>query len=158
MLSLENAFEEQDVREFFAGMRNFFRRTATEALVAEDEIEIMAEPKIDGLSIALSYRDGRLVLGATRGDGVTGENVTANLRTLDTVPGKLAGKGWPELIEVRGEVYLERAGFFALNEERDGGRRAGIRQSAQRRGRLVAPARPGDHGAAATQIFRLCLG
>ena len=62
MLSLENAFEEQDVRDFFAGVRNFFRRTATEALVAEDKIAIMAEPKIDGLSIALTYRDGRLAL------------------------------------------------------------------------------------------------
>jgi DNA ligase (NAD+) len=118
MLSLENAFEEQDVRDFFAGIRNFFRRTATEALVAEDRIEIMAEPKIDGLSIALTYRNGHLVLGATRGDGETGENVTANLRTLDTVPKSLAGEGWPELIEIRGEVYLERAGFFVLNEER----------------------------------------
>src|SRR5438105_9920834 len=64
MLSLENAFEEQDVRDFFAGVRSFFRRTATEALVAEDKIAIMAEPKIDGLSIALTYRDCRLVLGA----------------------------------------------------------------------------------------------
>jgi DNA ligase (NAD+) len=118
MLSLENAFEEADVREFFAGIRNFFRRTATEAQVAEDVIEIMAEPKIDGLSIGLTYRRGRLVQGATRGDGVTGENVTANLRTLATIPEALAGKGWPELIEIRGEVYLERAGFFALNEER----------------------------------------
>jgi DNA ligase (NAD+) len=118
MLSLENAFEDADVREFFAGIRNFFRRTATEALVAEDVIEIMAEPKIDGLSIGLTYRRGRLVQGATRGDGVTGENVTANLRTLKSVPEVLAGQSWPELIEVRGEVYLERAGFFALNEER----------------------------------------
>ncbi|HXA72028.1 MAG TPA: NAD-dependent DNA ligase LigA, partial [Stellaceae bacterium] len=118
MLSLENAFEDAEVREFFAGIRNFFRRTATEAVVAEDVIEIMAEPKIDGLSIALTYRRGRLVQGATRGDGVTGENVTANLRTLATIPEALAGKGWPEVIEIRGEVYLERAGFFALNEER----------------------------------------
>ena len=118
MLSLENAFEDADVREFFAGIRNFFRRTATEASVAEDVIEIMAEPKIDGLSIGLTYRRGRLAQGATRGDGVTGENVTANLRTLATVPERLAGAGWPEVIEIRGEVYLERAGFFALNEER----------------------------------------
>src|SRR5205807_2027957 len=62
--------------------------------------------------------NGRLALGATRGDGTTGENVTANLRTLDTVPDMLAGEGWPELVEIRGEVYLERTGFFALNEER----------------------------------------
>jgi DNA ligase (NAD+) len=119
MLSLENAFEETDVRDFFAGIRNFFRRTTTEALVAEDRIEIMAEPKIDGLSIALTYRDGRLVLGATRGDGTTGENVTTNLRTLDTVPKLLADDDSPELIEIRGEVYLERAGFFALNADRE---------------------------------------
>jgi DNA ligase (NAD+) len=118
MLSLENAFEDADVREFFAGIRNFFRRTATEALVAEDKIEIMAEPKIDGLSIGLTYRRGRLTQGATRGDGVTGENVTTNIRTLKTVPEALAGKAWPELIEIRGEVYMERKGFFALNEER----------------------------------------
>jgi len=118
MLSLENAFEDADVREFFGGIRNFFRRTATEALVAEDVIEIMAEPKIDGLSIGLTYRKGRLVQGATRGDGVTGENVTTNLRTLATIPEALAGKEWPELIEIRGEVYMERTGFFALNEER----------------------------------------
>ena len=118
MLSLENAFEDSDVREFFAGIRNFFRRTATEALVAEDVIAIMAEPKIDGLSIGLTYRRGRLVQGATRGDGVTGENVTTNLRTLATIPEVLAGKEWPELIEIRGEVYMERTGFFALNEER----------------------------------------
>jgi DNA ligase (NAD+) len=118
MLSLENAFEDADVREFFAGIRNFFRRTATEALVAEDVIEIMAEPKIDGLSIGLTYWQGRLVQGATRGDGVAGENVTTNLRTLATIPETLAGDEWPELIEIRGEVYLERAGFFALNEER----------------------------------------
>ena len=69
MLSLENAFEDADVREFFAGIRNFFRRTATEAVVAEDVIEIMAEPKIDGLSIGLTYRRGRLVQGATRATG-----------------------------------------------------------------------------------------
>ncbi len=118
MLSLENAFEESDVREFFAGVRNFFRRTATEALVAEDKIELMAEPKIDGLSMGLTYRNGRLFLGATRGDGSTGENVTTNIRTLATVPETLKGGGWPQLIEIRGEVYLERAGFFALNEER----------------------------------------
>ena len=118
MLSLENAFEEADVRDFFAGIRNFFSRPADRALVAEDAIEIMAEPKIDGLSLGLRYQHGRLVQGATRGDGVTGEDVTANIRTLPSVPERLAGGGWPELIEIRGEVYMERTGFFALNEER----------------------------------------
>ncbi len=119
MLSLENAFAEQDVRDFFAGIRNFFRRTATEALVAEDVVAVMCEPKIDGLSAALRYEDGRLVAGATRGDGITGEDVTANIRTLKTVPERLHGRGWPDIVEIRGEVYLERAGFFAINKERE---------------------------------------
>jgi DNA ligase (NAD+) len=118
MLSLENAFAETDVRDFFAGVRNFFRRTATEAQVAEDVVEVACEPKIDGLSAALRYENGRLVVGATRGDGVTGEDVTANIRTLASVPERLHGDDWPEIVEIRGEVYLERAGFFAINEER----------------------------------------
>jgi DNA ligase (NAD+) len=118
MLSLENAFAEEDVRDFFAGVRNFFRRPEDLARVAEDAIEVMAEPKIDGLSAALRYENGRLALGATRGDGVTGEDVTANIRTLKTVPEKLAGRGWPEIVEIRGEVYMERAAFSALNAER----------------------------------------
>jgi len=118
MLSLENAFAEEDVRDFFATVRNFFRRPDDLARVVEDAIEVMAEPKIDGLSAALRYEDGRLVLGATRGDGVTGEDVSANIRTLKTVPKRLAGKGWPEVVEIRGEVYMERAGFFAVNDER----------------------------------------
>ncbi|HTT78859.1 MAG TPA: NAD-dependent DNA ligase LigA [Stellaceae bacterium] len=119
MLSLENAFAEQDVRDFFAGIRNFFRRTATEAVVAEDVVEIVCEPKIDGLSAALRYENGHLVVGATRGDGITGEDVTANIRTLATVPGRLHGSDWPDIVEIRGEVYLERAGFFAINQERE---------------------------------------
>ena len=119
MLSLENAFDEDDVRDFFAGIRNFFRRPEDVARVAADAIEVMAEPKIDGLSAALRYEHGRLVLGATRGDGVTGEDVTANIRTLRDVPKTLSGKGWPEVIEVRGEIYMEREGFFAVNAERE---------------------------------------
>src|SRR5580704_6110553 len=115
MLSLENAFAEEDVRDFFAGIVRFLRRPG-----AEDwTIDVMAEPKIDGLSAALRYERGRLVLGATRGDGVTGEDVTANIRTLASVPKQLAGKGWPDILEVRGEVYMEREGFFAVNAERE---------------------------------------
>ena len=119
MLSLENAFDEEDVRDFFAGIRNFFRRLEDVARVAQDAIEVMAEPKIDGLSAALRYEHGKLVLGATRGDGVTGEDVTANIRTLPSVPKELGGKGWPDILEVRGEVYMEREGFFAVNAERE---------------------------------------
>src|SRR3984885_899969 len=91
MLSLENAFDEEDVRDFFAGIRNFFRRPEDVARVAADAIEVMAEPKIDGLSAALRYEHGRLVLGATRGDGITGGDVIANIRTLASVPKMLSG-------------------------------------------------------------------
>jgi len=119
MLSLENAFAEGDVAAFFAGIRNFFRRPDDLARVAEDAIEVMAEPKIDGLSASVRYERGRFVLGATRGDGITGEDVSANLRTLATIPDKLSGSGWPDIVEVRGEVYMERAGFFAVNAERE---------------------------------------
>ncbi len=118
MLSLENAFDEADVRDFFAGIRNFFSRPADRELVAEDAIEVMAEPKIDGLSLGLRYERGRLVQAATRGDGVTGEDVSANIRTVGSVPGTLSGTGWPDVIEIRGEIYMERRGFFVLNEER----------------------------------------
>src|SRR5262249_46881037 len=118
MLSLDNAFDEQDVRDFFATVRNFFRRPEDLARVAEDAIEVMAEPKIDGLSAALRYEGGRLVLGATRGDGVTGEDITANIRTLRSVPERLGGSAWPRAIEIRGEVYMERAEVMAFNAER----------------------------------------
>src|SRR5439155_22184396 len=106
MLSLENAFAEEDVRDFFAGIVRFLRRPGDVAGVDDWVVDVVAEPKIDGLSAALRYEHGRLVLGATRGDGVTGEDVTANIRTLKSVPGVLAGKNWPEILEVRGEVYL----------------------------------------------------
>src|SRR5260370_512233 len=108
MLSLQNAFEEQDVRDFFDRVRRFFRHPDDFA-----GVEVMAEPKIDGLSAALRYEEGRLAVGATRGDGVTGEDVTQNIRTLKTVPELRAGNDWPEAIQIPGEVYMERAGLFA---------------------------------------------
>ena len=119
MLSLDNAFAEEDVRAFFQSVRNFFRRPEDLERVDPAHIEVAAEPKIDGLSCSLRYERGRLVLAATRGDGVTGEDVTANVRTLRDVPQELRGHGWPARIEVRGEVYMERPGFFALNAERE---------------------------------------
>ena len=119
MLSLDNAFDEAEVRAFFRTIRNFFRAPEDVERVAEETIEVMAEPKIDGLSASIRYERGKLVLGATRGDGVTGEDVTANIRTLATVPKELHGRAWPAIIEVRGEVYLEHAGFVALNAARE---------------------------------------
>jgi DNA ligase (NAD+) len=119
MLSLDNAFDEDDVRAFFTSVRNFFRRPEDLARVDPATIAVAAEPKIDGLSCSLRYERGELVLAATRGDGVTGEDVTANVKTLKGVPHRLKGRGWPDTIEIRGEVYMERPGFFALNAERE---------------------------------------
>jgi DNA ligase (NAD+) len=119
MLSLENAFSEEDLQDFFNGVVRFLRRPGQAPGTDDWEIDVMAEPKIDGLSAAIRYEHGKLVLGATRGDGVTGEDITANIRTLKSVPTTLKGKGWPDVLEVRGEVYLEREGFFAINAERE---------------------------------------
>src|SRR5262252_5632460 len=119
MLSLDNAFDEEDVRAFFASVQNFFRSPEDLKRVDPATIAVAAEPKIDGLSCSLRYAEGELVLAATRGDGVTGEDVTANVRTVKDVPHRLKGRGLPKQIEIRGEVYMERPGFFALNAERE---------------------------------------
>jgi DNA ligase (NAD+) len=110
MLSLGNAFAEQDVAEFVARVRRFLQ------MKPDDELAISAEPKIDGLSASLLYRDGRFVRGATRGDGAVGEDVTRNIATIDDVPERLEGDDAPEVLEVRGEVYMSHADFRALNE------------------------------------------
>ncbi|HEV2549124.1 MAG TPA: NAD-dependent DNA ligase LigA [Stellaceae bacterium] len=119
MLSLDNAFDEEDVRAFFASVQNFFRSPEDLKRVDPATIAVAAEPKIDGLSCSLRYEEGELVLAATRGDGVTGEDVTANVKTVKDVPHRLKGRGLPKQIEIRGEVYMERPGFFALNAERE---------------------------------------
>ncbi len=118
MLSLDNAFNALEVADFVARIRRFLKLDPAEALA------FTVEPKIDGLSANLRYEHGRLVQGATRGDGRTGEDVTANLRTLADVPQRLDGSGWPERIEVRGEVYIGQADFAAMNAgaEASGGR------------------------------------
>ena len=119
MLSLDNAMNDDEVREFFKGVHNFFRAAEDLKRVEPHSIAVMAEPKIDGLSCSLRYEKGKLMLGATRGDGVTGEDVTRNVETLGTIPKRLAGHGWPDIIEVRGEIYMEHPGFAALNKERE---------------------------------------
>src|SRR3984885_8460140 len=110
MLSLDNAFAEEDVIDFVGRIRRFLK------LGDDDSIDFSAEPKIDGLSMSLRYEAGELVTAATRGDGAEGEDVTANIRTLEDVPKKLKGSNVPELCEVRGEVYMTKQAFLALNE------------------------------------------
>jgi DNA ligase (NAD+) len=109
MLSLDNAFSAGEVADWVGRIRRFLK------LDPEEPIAFAVEPKIDGLSASLRYERGRLVRGATRGDGRTGEDVTVNLRTLKDIPDHLAGDGWPDLIEIRGEVYLGHAEFAAMN-------------------------------------------
>ena len=113
MLSLDNAFDDADVVGFVDRIRRFL------SLSAEEELAITAEPKIDGLSASLRYEHGKLVLGATRGDGAVGEDVTANLRTLKDIPHALKGRGIPDVIEVRGEVFLSHADFAKLNRDQE---------------------------------------
>src|SRR5216683_3195122 len=110
MLSLDNAFAEADVVDFVARIRRFLK------LGDDDKIAFSAEPKIDGLSMSLRYQGGELVTAATRGDGAEGEDVTANIRTLEDVPKKLKGRNVPDICEVRGEVYMTKQAFLALNE------------------------------------------
>ncbi|SER04330.1 DNA ligase (NAD+) [Azotobacter beijerinckii] len=108
MLSLGNAFAEEDLLDF--------DRRVREGLGLDGGIvDYSCEPKLDGLAVSLLYENGQLVCGATRGDGSTGEDITANVRTVRNIPLRLHGEGWPTLLEVRGEIYMPRAGFEALN-------------------------------------------
>ncbi|WP_341990501.1 NAD-dependent DNA ligase LigA [Azorhizobium sp. AG788] len=110
MLSLSNAFSDEEVEEFVARVRRFLN------LSDSDPVAFTAEPKIDGLSCSLRYVNGRLETAATRGDGSQGEDVTANVRTITEIPERLSGDHIPELIDIRGEVYMSGADFRALNE------------------------------------------
>ncbi len=112
MLSLDNAFSEKDVYDIVARIPRFPK------LVENQKIPFVAEPKIDGLSASLHYQKGQFVLGATRGDGQEGENITANLKTIRDVPLLLQGESCPENLEIRGEVYMSRSDFKILNQKR----------------------------------------
>ena len=108
MLSLGNAFNDEDVTDFVERVRRFLK--------IDGELDIVAEPKIDGLSLSLRYEDGELVRGATRGDGFTGEDVTANVKTISDIPHKLKGRNIPAVCEVRGEVYILGRDFIGFNK------------------------------------------
>jgi len=110
MLSIDNTYNEADLRAFDERVRKG---------LDGDKYEYIVDPKIDGVSATLRYESGRLVQAATRGDGRTGDDITANVRTLRSVPLTLHGKGWPQVVEVRGEVYWPRAAFTKFNSDRE---------------------------------------
>ncbi|QYX49679.1 NAD-dependent DNA ligase LigA [Pseudomonas tussilaginis] len=116
MLSLGNAFEENDLREFDRRVVEGLDLPAGDLFGGAAAVDYSCEPKLDGLAVSLLYRDGQLVQGATRGDGTTGEDISVNVRTVRNIPLKLQGEGWPAVLEVRGEVYMSKAGFERLNQ------------------------------------------
>jgi DNA ligase (NAD+) len=113
MLSLSNAFSEDDVHEFIARVKKFL------GISTQKNLTFVAEPKIDGLSCSLRYEDGKLVVAATRGDGATGEDITQNVRTIETVPQHIDAADCPAVLEVRGEIYMDRSEFAALNKRQE---------------------------------------
>jgi len=143
MLSLDNAFAEQDVIDFVGRIRRFLR------LKEDDEIAFSAEPKIDGLSLSLRYEHGELVTGATRGDGTVGEDVTANVKTLEDIPQRLKRRAVPQVCEIRGEVYMTKGAFLALNKRQSeiGGQvfanpRSSAAGSLRQKDHLITASRP----------------
>ncbi|EXF47098.1 NAD-dependent DNA ligase LigA [Pseudomonas sp. BAY1663] len=115
MLSLGNAFQEQDLIDFDRRVREGLDLPSGDLFGDGAQVEYSCEPKLDGLAVSLLYENGHLVRGATRGDGSTGEDISANVRTVRNIPLKLHGTGWPAVLEVRGEIYMPKAGFEALN-------------------------------------------
>ena len=161
------AFQESAARGADAVARQRVRRTGRARLRRPDRAlsqarrrqdRLLAEPKIDGLSMSLRYEGGELVTAATRGDGAEGEDVTANIRTLEDVPQKLKGRDVPDICEVRGEVYMTKKAFLALNKKQVEAGEAPLRQSAQFGRGLAAAEGPRHHRVAAARFFAYAWG
>ncbi len=145
MLSLGNAFSDEDVTDFVDRVRRFLR-------LPDDEMPaIVAEPKIDGLSLSLRYENGELVRGATRGDGADGEDVTANVRTIADIPHKLKGKDIPAVCEIRGEVYILGKDFIGFNKRAE---KAGIQMAANPRNFAAGSLRQKDASITASRPLK----
>ncbi|MEL0169113.1 MAG: NAD-dependent DNA ligase LigA [Pseudomonadaceae bacterium] len=153
MLSLGNAFAEQDMLDFDRRVREGLDLPAGDLFGGGAEVEYCCEPKLDGLAVSLLYENGLLVRGATRGDGTTGEDISTNVRTIRNIPLKLRGEGWPAVLEVRGEVFMSKAGFEALNER---AREAGSKTFANPRNAAAGSLRQLDPTITASRPLEFC--
>ena len=153
MLSLGNAFEEQDLIDFDRRAHEGLDLPSGGLFGGGVELEYSCEPKLDGLAVSLLYENGKLVRGATRGDGSTGEDISANVRTVRNIPLKLHGDGWPAVLEVRGEIYMPKAGFEALNASQ---LEAGYKPFANPRNAAAGSLRQLDSKITANRPLELC--
>src|SRR5690554_6732532 len=153
MLSLGNAFAESDMLDFDRRVRRTLDLPEGDLFAAGSSVAYCCEPKLDGLAISLLYEDGVLTRGATRGDGTTGEDITANVRTVRNIPLQLRGEGWPAVLEVRGEVYMPKAGFERLNAE---ARETGGKTFANPRNAAAGSLRQLDSGITARRPLEFC--
>lgn len=145
MLSLDNAFNADEMKEF--------ERRLQDRLKSREPIEYACEPKLDGIAASLLYRNGVLERGATRGDGSTGEDITHNIRTIPSIPLRLMGSGYPDVLEVRGEVYMPREGFEAMN---DAARKTGSKVFVNPRNAAAGTLRQLDPRIAASRPLEMC--
>ncbi|MEH6649225.1 MAG: NAD-dependent DNA ligase LigA [Motiliproteus sp.] len=147
MLSLDNAFNDQDLVDFDRRVRDRLK------LSDDYPIEYGAEPKLDGIAVSLLYEQGQLVRGATRGDGAVGENISLNVRTINAIPLQLRGTDWPQRLEVRGEIYLPKAGFDALNARM---RASDLKEFVNPRNAAAGSLRQLDSAVTATRPLTFC--
>ncbi|MBU3069983.1 NAD-dependent DNA ligase LigA [Aestuariicella sp. G3-2] len=145
MLSLDNAFSDEDLESF--------NRRLQDRLKNPDDIEFACEPKLDGIAVSLLYVNGQLERGATRGDGTTGEDITQNVRTITSIPLRLMGEGYPEVLEVRGEIYMPKQGFERLNQK---AREAGEKTFVNPRNAAAGSLRQLDARITASRPLQMC--